>query len=151
MWSRIHLIPLLQAEEDRDVVRRTLAQQKMEEELLGKAVPVYNNDRYEIMLLGLCLGMLIISQLRAADICCDSFERVEIDVEIPRPTNERALCTYYGVQARHGGGPNEVSLHLFNNFGSFTASGFIDILRHFQDRLIFLAWNYLQHAFFFAL
>ncbi|KAK4497401.1 hypothetical protein PRZ48_011852 [Zasmidium cellare] len=46
MWSRIHLIPLLQAEEDRDLVRRHLAQQKMEEELLGKAVPVYNGDRF---------------------------------------------------------------------------------------------------------
>jgi hypothetical protein len=46
MWSRIHLIPLLQAEEDRDVVRRHYAQQKMEEELLGKAAPVYYGDRY---------------------------------------------------------------------------------------------------------
>jgi hypothetical protein len=46
MWSRIHLIPLLQAEEDRDVVRRHYAQQKMEEELLGKSQSVYNGDRY---------------------------------------------------------------------------------------------------------
>lgn len=53
MWSRIHLIPLLQAEEDRDLVRRHLAQQKMEEELLGKAVPVYNGDRYAVIAFGL--------------------------------------------------------------------------------------------------
>lgn len=46
MWSRIYLIPLLQAEEDRDAVRRHYAQQKMEEELLGKAQPVYHSDRY---------------------------------------------------------------------------------------------------------
>ncbi|EGP83532.1 unnamed protein product [Zymoseptoria tritici ST99CH_1A5] len=46
MWSRIHLIPLLQAEEDRDAVRRHYAQQKMEEELLGKAAPVYYGDRF---------------------------------------------------------------------------------------------------------
>lgn len=45
MWSRIHLIPLLQAEEDRDVVRRHYAQQKMEEELLGKSQSVYYGDR----------------------------------------------------------------------------------------------------------
>lgn len=46
MWSRIYLIPLLSAEEDRDQVRRYLAQQKMEEELLGKSSKVYNSDRY---------------------------------------------------------------------------------------------------------
>lgn len=46
MWSRIHLIPLLQAEEDRDVVRRDFAQKALEKELLGKEVPIYNKDRY---------------------------------------------------------------------------------------------------------
>lgn len=45
MWSRIYLIPMLQAEEDRDVVRRDFAQKAMERELLGKEVPVYNKDR----------------------------------------------------------------------------------------------------------
>ena len=46
MWSRIHLIPLLQAEEDRDQVRRHLAQKQMEKELLGEEHKVYNSDRY---------------------------------------------------------------------------------------------------------
>ncbi|KAI1385157.1 GRIM-19 [Hypoxylon trugodes] len=46
MWSRIHLIPLLQAEEDRDLVRRHLADQAREKELLGENVKVYNSDRY---------------------------------------------------------------------------------------------------------
>ena len=46
MWSRIHLIPLLQAEEDRDQVRRHLAQKQMEKELLGEEQKVYNSDRY---------------------------------------------------------------------------------------------------------
>ena len=46
MWSRIYLIPMLQAEEDRDQVRRYYAQQKMEEELLGKSQSVYNKDVY---------------------------------------------------------------------------------------------------------
>jgi len=45
MWSRIHLIPVLQAEEDRDLVRRHLAQSARERELLGAETKVYNNDR----------------------------------------------------------------------------------------------------------
>lgn len=50
MWSRIHLIPLLQAEEDRDLVRRHLADQAREKELLGKNFKVYNSDRYVFFL-----------------------------------------------------------------------------------------------------
>ncbi|KAI1082543.1 hypothetical protein F5B20DRAFT_506302 [Whalleya microplaca] len=46
MWARIHLIPLLQAEEDRDLVRRHLADQAREKELLGENFKVYNSDRY---------------------------------------------------------------------------------------------------------
>lgn len=47
MWSRIHLIPALQAEEDRDLVRRHLADVQREKELLGdKGVKVYHSDRY---------------------------------------------------------------------------------------------------------
>lgn len=46
MWSRIHLIPALQAEEDRDQVRRYLADQAREKELLGENVKVYHADRF---------------------------------------------------------------------------------------------------------
>lgn len=46
MWSRIHLIPLLQAEEDRDQVRRHLANQAREKEMLGAETKVYNSDRF---------------------------------------------------------------------------------------------------------
>lgn len=47
MWSRIHLIPLLQAEEDRDQVRRHLADQAREKELMGgENFKVYNSDRF---------------------------------------------------------------------------------------------------------
>jgi len=46
MWGRIHLIPLLQAEEDRDQVRRYLADQAREKELLGENAKVYHSDRY---------------------------------------------------------------------------------------------------------
>lgn len=46
MWSRIHLIPMLQAEEDRDLVRRTWADKARERELLGRETKVYNSDRW---------------------------------------------------------------------------------------------------------
>jgi NADH dehydrogenase (ubiquinone) 1 alpha subcomplex subunit 13 len=46
MWARIHLIPALQAEEDRDQVRRYLADKAREKELLGSETRVYNSDRY---------------------------------------------------------------------------------------------------------
>lgn len=46
MWARIHLIPLLQAEEDRDQVRRYYANEEREKELLGAATKVYHTDRY---------------------------------------------------------------------------------------------------------
>jgi NADH dehydrogenase (ubiquinone) 1 alpha subcomplex subunit 13 len=46
MWSRIHLTPLLQAEEDRDQVRRHFADKAREKELLGTETKVYNSDRY---------------------------------------------------------------------------------------------------------
>ena len=45
MWSRIHLIPMLQAEEDRDLVRRTWADKARERELLGSETRVYHSDR----------------------------------------------------------------------------------------------------------
>lgn len=46
MWSRIHLIPVLQAEADRDAVRRALADKAREKELLGSETRVYHSDRY---------------------------------------------------------------------------------------------------------
>ena len=49
MWGRIHLIPLLQAEEDRDLVRRTWADKARERELLGKETKVYHSDRWVLV------------------------------------------------------------------------------------------------------
>ncbi|EKD18794.1 uncharacterized protein L3040_008704 [Drepanopeziza brunnea f. sp. 'multigermtubi'] len=46
MWSRIHLIPLLTAEEDRDLVRRHYADQAREKALLGSETSAYNSDRF---------------------------------------------------------------------------------------------------------
>jgi hypothetical protein len=57
MWSRIHLIPLLTAEEDRDLVRRHLADQAREKELLGSASSPYNSDRYVLFLPVFGVGM----------------------------------------------------------------------------------------------
>lgn len=47
MWARIHLIPLLQAEEDRDQVRRYWADQAREKALVGENMKVYNTDKYD--------------------------------------------------------------------------------------------------------
>ena len=49
MWSRIYLIPLLQAEEDRDLVRKHMASQTMEKELLGAETKVYHSDKYDCL------------------------------------------------------------------------------------------------------
>jgi NADH dehydrogenase (ubiquinone) 1 alpha subcomplex subunit 13 len=51
MWTRIHLIPMLQAETDRDDVRRYWAAQEREKELMKDVKgwefgSVYNSDRY---------------------------------------------------------------------------------------------------------
>lgn len=46
MWSRIYLIPLLQAEEDRDQVRRYWADKEREKLLLGTDLKIYHSDRY---------------------------------------------------------------------------------------------------------
>ncbi|KAK2759819.1 hypothetical protein FQN54_002553 [Arachnomyces sp. PD_36] len=45
MWARIHLTPVMQAEEDRDQARRYFADKAREKELLGEETKVYNSDR----------------------------------------------------------------------------------------------------------
>jgi GRIM-19 protein len=45
-WARIHLTPVMQAEEDRDQVRRYYADLAREKELLGTESSAYNSDRY---------------------------------------------------------------------------------------------------------
>lgn len=49
MWARIHLTPVLQAEEDRDQVRRMMADKAREKELLGSETKVYHSDRWEFL------------------------------------------------------------------------------------------------------
>jgi len=58
MWSRIHLIPLLTAEEDRDLVRRHYADQAREKELLGSQTSPYNSDKYVLHFVHMLLGFV---------------------------------------------------------------------------------------------
>jgi NADH dehydrogenase (ubiquinone) 1 alpha subcomplex subunit 13 len=46
MWSRIYLIPMLTAEEDRDLARRHYADLDREQKLMGSQTSAYNSDRY---------------------------------------------------------------------------------------------------------
>ena len=68
MWARIHLIPLLQAEEDRDQVRRHWAEQARERELMGVETKVYNSDRWVDCKSSLDLGS-VIKTGQLADLC----------------------------------------------------------------------------------
>ncbi|OJJ60747.1 hypothetical protein ASPSYDRAFT_87324 [Aspergillus sydowii CBS 593.65] len=46
IWGRLHILPLLQAEEDRDQARRYFADKAREQQLLGGETKVYNSDRF---------------------------------------------------------------------------------------------------------
>ncbi len=84
MWSRIHLIPLLTAEEDRDLVRRHYADQAREKELLGSQTSPYNSDRYVIRLvfsLVLERHLLIEVQIRTTYIRNHTESKIEIKVK----------------------------------------------------------------------
>lgn len=59
MWGRIHLIPMLQAEEDRDLVRRNWADIEREKKLLGTETKVYHSNRYGQCYNGLQMSYLI--------------------------------------------------------------------------------------------
>ncbi len=80
MWSRIYLIPLLQAEEDRDLVRKTLAGRAMEKELLGAETKVYNSDRC-VQIVGIlgCIGTNTM-QVCAPDVRSHTCECHEVSV-----------------------------------------------------------------------
>lgn len=95
---------MLQAEEDRDLVRRQFAQEKMEKELMGKNVPVYNNDKYGEPSFGQMrrMGCANSAQVRAADVRRYSLECIEIDAnEIPE--FPFVHITEFGVSRLEGG------------------------------------------------
>lgn len=104
MWSRIYLIPMLQAEEDRDLVRRQFAQEKMEKELMGKNVPVYNNDKYgqSLYVQRRKMECANSAQVRAADVRRYSLECIEIDAN-KIPEFPFAHITEFGVSRLKGG------------------------------------------------
>lgn len=87
MWSRLHIAPLLQAEEDRDQVRRYYADKEREKELLGSEMKVYNSDRYVLSTLGvnhrspIRSASLIVSiaQLRPPYLCLYPFQGHQIN------------------------------------------------------------------------
>jgi hypothetical protein len=79
MWSRIHLIPLLTAEEDRDLVRRHYADLAREKELMGSNTAVYNSDRYGSLENSLMLiANLLDLQICTANVCCNSGAGFEV-------------------------------------------------------------------------
>lgn len=80
MWSRIHLIPLLQAEEDRDQVRRHWADKEREKELMGGEFRVYHSDRY------VRLGLIIVP-------CCVALCHITSQLVVFRVENFLYLCS----------------------------------------------------------
>ena len=95
MWARIYLIPALQAEEDRDQVRRYLADRAREKELLGTETKVYNSDRHGTMPLIFPCHWLTRRQICTADIRCDTRERAKVEEsDGPWSTVETELYIY---------------------------------------------------------
>ena len=81
MWARIYLIPALQAEEDRDQVRRYLADQAREKELLGSNTKVYNSDRQATPFEHEGLNLTVALQVRPTNVRCHTGEGAEVDTE----------------------------------------------------------------------
>ena len=68
-WARIHLIPVLQAEEDRDQIRRNLADKAREKELLGTETRVYHSDRYVSNIRYRLFVFWVLRQFFIVDLC----------------------------------------------------------------------------------
>jgi hypothetical protein len=81
MWARIHLIPALQAEEDRDQVRRYLADQAREKELLGTQTKIYNSDRQATTTGPKNICLTVTLQIRPTNVCYHPGERAEVDTQ----------------------------------------------------------------------
>ena len=94
MWSRIHLVPMLQAEEDRDLVRRHWADQAREKELLGSQTAVYHSDRY-VWIEGvplLCVSELTEGQIRETDVFGDAWECHSMSSLVPHESISAGHC-----------------------------------------------------------
>ena len=99
MWSRIYLIPLLQAEADRDQVRRYYSQQAMEKELLGYETKVYHNDRYVTLRKMFRSKALTMLQFRAPNVRGHSRTRHEVEAE--RTMNDTTACLVHDMAFRN--------------------------------------------------
>jgi hypothetical protein len=133
MWARIHLIPALQAEEDRDQVRRYLADRAREKELLGTETRVYNNDRY-------VAERDERVSLPAADSVIGSCDLPSLSLPSTRPSREsvgdlgteRGSCVNTNAEETHG----EACLHWLLHLGRratidfFHQRTFVESLSH---------------------
>ena len=82
VWARIHLVPLLQAEEDRDQVRRMYAEKQRQKELLGYEPKIYSSDRYAVSMLLVYGFLLIVSSQVYTALCRGCATEVEGGVEV---------------------------------------------------------------------
>lgn len=97
MWARIYLIPALQAEEDRDQVRRYLADKAREKELLGTETKIYNSDRHAPTAPLCPCASLTRRQIRAADVRCDPRKAAKVGHESGHLQQRGLDCTYTAV------------------------------------------------------
>ena len=105
MWARIHLIPALQAEEDRDQVRRYLADKAREKELLGSETKVYNSDRYADYNLA---GVIVEGQLTR---CAGSSDHI---TRSPPRTSRSKATEWERDSGKH---PQTAALCIYRTFG----------------------------------
>jgi hypothetical protein len=149
MWARIHLMPVLQAEEDRDMVRRYLADQAREKELLGKNIQVYHSDRLVSCRQRTILASSNTSQICKTDICCHTGAPYEIKFCMIDP--KASLLNAILAQVRN---------RLFSHyFGHFTPSrrfvdtehrGSLTKTRHIRNesQLMMIIWKNLSDVFY---
>jgi hypothetical protein len=92
MWARIYLIPALQAEEDRDQVRRYLADQAREKELLGTQTSPYNSDRQATASEDTGTFLTAVLQVRSTNIRRHTGKGPEVDaVQLGRMNDRRTV------------------------------------------------------------
>ena len=97
MWARIHLIPLLQAEADRDLVRRHWAEQAREKELMGVETKVYHSDRWVLW----PLVPLLSTFLYGHRLCGSKQKGARIGQEANQVCERRFVRPTYAVTPAH--------------------------------------------------
>ena len=120
MWARIHLIPALQAEEDRDQVRRYLADKAREKELLGTETKVYHSDRYVCILFALHSTSVVhpaslthVAQVCSTDVCRYAGRGDEVSKWL-QENNQTQTCIYMGTGCSAGEGAGDACITYEN-------------------------------------